>query len=175
MPLHEGARQVRDNRHYYPMLIFLSATPREGRSAGRCKNAGWVRRLLLRLVTSAPGEASGSRPPQLRGAAFNGWTGTGEGRRKLPRWGGRRVLRLVPGSTAPGTEKPQVERRKATRSRIRARPAEAREGGGGRQVLRLPALRLPRIIRRDPRAETITHARRSHAPIEQTRFQAQTR
>jgi len=68
-------------------------------------------------------EASGSRPLQLRGAAFDGWTGTGEGRRKLPRWGGRRVLRLVPGSTAPGTEIAAVERREARRTDRKVCPA----------------------------------------------------
>jgi hypothetical protein len=58
-------------------------------------------------------DAPGSRPGPLRGSAFNGWTGTDEGRRKLPCSGGRRVLRPVAGSTAPGCKVAAAERREA--------------------------------------------------------------
>jgi len=50
-------------------------------------------------------EALGARPRPLGGAAFNGWTGGDEGRRKLP--GCDRAARLgqsQPGSAGPGTE-----------------------------------------------------------------------
>jgi hypothetical protein len=64
----------------------------------------------------------------------------GDERGESPRIGRVKSPPSAPGSTVPGTEKPQVERRKATRAFAQRAPVEARKGGGGDQWWRLAAL-----------------------------------
>ncbi|MEA2979762.1 MAG: hypothetical protein QOF09_1585 [Alphaproteobacteria bacterium] len=60
-------------------------------------------------------EASGNRPLQLRGAAFDGWTREGRPRAEARGIRGPKRPPSDPGSTVPGTQNAAVERRKATR------------------------------------------------------------
>ncbi len=114
------------------MIIFLSTTPRLGRSAGHCRTWGGGGARGRGFCNLAPREAPASRPPALRPAAFNGWT-----RRERRRAEARRIreapglpLLSRPEATAPGTEKPQVERRTATRLGKRRGPPHGGRIGG---------------------------------------------
>jgi hypothetical protein len=71
-----------------------------------------MRRLRFVPRKHEPRDASGHRPLQLRGAAFNGWTGQGEGdeSRLL---GTRRAIRPCAGSTVPRCKVAAAKRREA--------------------------------------------------------------
>jgi hypothetical protein len=90
--------------------------------------------------------------PNYVGLPFSGLDAGRTNGAKAPGSGGRRVRRLDPGSTVPKPKIAAVERRKATRSPLRARPprpAKARKGqpggGGDLKEWRLSALCLPRM------------------------------
>jgi hypothetical protein len=71
-----------------------------------------MRRLRFVPRKHGPRDASGNRPLQLRGAAFNGWTGQGEGNESFP-IGTRRAIRPCAGSTVPRCEIAAAKRREA--------------------------------------------------------------
>ena len=70
---------------------------------------GRMRRLRLVFRKHEPRDASGHRLLQLREAAFNGWTGQGEGSESFP-LGTRRAIRPCAGSTVPRRKVAAVER-----------------------------------------------------------------
>ena len=120
--------------------IFLSHPAHRGRLHETFDGWSRVRRLLLRLVTAAPGGLGSPSAPTMGGCLQ--WLDaarTKGGESCLDR--GARRPPSAPGSTAPGTEIAAVERREA----------RVRRHGGARLARRVGRLRKPPGVRA-PRA-----------------------
>jgi hypothetical protein len=109
--------QVRVHRHIIPnVYIPIRNHPTRGAFCRTLSNVGWRRRPLLRHVTAGPG-GPGQPSAGITTGCPQGLdaAGTKAGGRPPDKGSPKGFPCVPPGSTAPGTEKPQVERRKAAR------------------------------------------------------------
>jgi hypothetical protein len=128
----------------------------EGRLSGRHAEDGTGCGARGRGLSPCTREASGPRPPPLRGAAFNGWTRLGRRRAKACRIGEPAGLSSQPGSHGP-EDRNRRHRSAGRRPSLIARGRETPRKRLGRsrrslrgpiaRVSRFPALRSPHLLR----------------------------